>query len=108
MSRIQAAFDALGRELLDSEKPAVAAFRAKYSRKNTEAHSSVAAATAEAIAKALALGDAVTFDLADVGMSRGYRAFDVEDALILAVGTAGMALRSGSTAPAAKPDNIKE
>lgn len=30
MSRIQATFNALGRELLDSEKQAVAAFRKKY------------------------------------------------------------------------------
>ena len=36
MSRIQAAFSALGRDLLESEKPAVAAFEAKYAVRKDE------------------------------------------------------------------------
>jgi len=108
MSRIQAAFDALGRELLDSEKPAVAAFRAKYSRKNIEAHASVAAATAEAIAAALASGDRVTYTVVDNGMLRGYLASGVEDAMREAGKRAGTVLGGFAAGSVLKLDDGKE
>lgn len=56
MSRIQEAFNALGRELLESEKPAVAAFKAKYAgtaKAGTQVESAPEPAAARGQRKAL-------------------------------------------------------